>query len=354
MAAAPKLLITDFDNHVLDPKGPPPCFSELLDAPMRFSKELDKYKRFVKSEPAEASTTEFAVDSSIPVTHAIGVFRAKIQPAWHLFEWARWHAHGCVKDTAKSPLYIWANQFDRVQKEADYKKKPVTWPIARQALWYKSGGITEMCPYVCFGWVSQAASIVLEERSSFHVLDLSAGWGARAIAYAAWEDRNEDVESSYTGVDPDVNLVKPFEALKDVLSWPSEEYPMFFYNEALEDFVPPRKYDLLMLSLPRFGVEKYAVDTPNEAAQPHMRYRSDVDPAHLSVSKFVKAMCSSMVRLLEATDAVELQLFVDSRDDDYALDIVETLTDELEAVGMIKIVSGTYMTPVIRFRRTAA
>jgi len=87
------------------------------------------------------------------------------------------------------------------------------------------------------------------------VLDLSAGWGDRAVAAAAAG------AECYHGTDPNPALQEGYTALSGFLASAAPDTEVALAGDPAEDYAPPREaYDVAILSPPFFDLEKYSDD----------------------------------------------------------------------------------------------
>ena len=171
----------------------------------------------------------------------------------------------------RTPLELWKDpnhQLDVFEDAMEYhqdKNGVISAQGWRQSHAWKSGECTNFPLTIALG--------VYQWFNAHDILDISAGWGDRAIAAAAW-NKQASHPVSYTGLDPNPALAPRYDKMFDMLA-PDAKFS--FITTPAEDWEPPEKakYDLIFTSPPYFNLETFA-EGEDAKTQSTERYPNDI------------------------------------------------------------------------------
>lgn len=156
------------------------------------------------------------------------------------------------------------------------------------------------------------------------VLDFSAGWGDRLIAFLALG------VSEYVGIDPNRSLHAKYNDIVNFFNYANTRTT--FHQSAFEEWDSGQNgyFDLVMTSPPYFDLEKYS-DDPSQSTNKHSSFED-------WYTKFLLFSCEKSIRLLKKGGYLVLALNnAGQGSSDYTLRLVKDLTRRqgIKFLGMI-------------------
>ena len=143
------------------------------------------------------------------------------------------------------------------------------------------------------------AKVIFDLFQAQHVLDFSAGWGDRLAAFLFTKTCK-----SYVGIDPNIQLRKPYERLISALNINKKDVNMIFRPAEEVEYKPQFKYDLIFTSPPYFDLEKYS----NDASQSNNKYSN----IHEWLHKFLFQALRNNLKYLDGILALQISDYVDN------------------------------------------